>query len=119
METSGRLAPCGIDCSTCDIFQAARDPAFAQRLAETLSAGGASHAEASWFQCKGCWGDRSVCWSDDCAIYRCCVEERHLASCSECADFPCTELQTWAGEYTNHRAAYARLKELRSQGSSE
>jgi pimeloyl-ACP methyl ester carboxylesterase len=46
--------------------------------------------------CKGCPGERAAHWSPDSAILKRCIDERHLASCSECGDFPCGRLEEWA-----------------------
>ena len=87
------IAPCGIDCSQCEIFKAANDPQLAEETAKRWCESWQPKADASWFVCRGCRVDRSLCWTDDCRIYACCVEERGLDSCSICGDFPCEELQ--------------------------
>ncbi len=106
-------APCGIDCDDCEIHVAACDREAAEKLASVWRANGIAAAEPGWFRCRGCRGDRSVCWTDDCAIYRCCVEERRLDNCSVCADFACTTLEAWAAQSPHHAAALKRLKALR------
>jgi len=108
-----RLAPCGIDCSGCPIRVAAGDAKAAEGLAREWRNSFAPDAEPSWFRCQGCWGDRSVRWSDDCRIFACCVEQRGLSSCHECPDFPCGELLEWAEAYDNHGEAMGRLRRMR------
>ena len=80
------LAPCGIDCATCDI----------------LARG----------ECAGCQGDRRKQWSGDCGIRQCCVDDTHLAFCNQCSGFPCGALKDWAAAYPHHGAALERLRSM-------
>lgn len=107
------MAPCGIICGDCDIFHAAQDAVAAERLAEGWRAGGLPNAKAEWFRCQGCRGDRTLLWTEDCRIRACCMGERGLASCAECADFPCQPYLEWAGQGEGHAAAFERLRQLR------
>ncbi len=113
MSSNPIIAPCGIDCSACEIYKAAHDPKLAEEVAKQWRESWQPKADASWFVCKGCRGDRSLCWSGDCKIHACCVEQHGLDSCSACDDFPCEELQKWASEYPHHGAAFERLNEMR------
>ncbi len=110
-ETSA-IAVCGLDCAECDIFQAARDPALAERLVERFKARGRTDATPAWFQCQGCRGDRARCWSDDCWIWQCCVAGRQLDSCARCADFPCSKLAGWAAGSARYTRALECLRAL-------
>ncbi len=110
--SASTLAPCGLDCAACAIFQAARDPAAAGELAAKWRQNGFPNAEPGWFRCEGCHGDHALRWSEDCRIALCC-EERRLASCSECPEFLCPPLQAWASKGEHHRDALARLYALR------
>lgn len=105
------IAICGLDCANeCDIYRAAHDPAVARRLVERFQARGRADSEAEWFQCQGCRGDRSKCWSGDCWIWQCCAGERRLASCAQCAEFPCARLAAWAAGSERYTRALERLK---------
>jgi hypothetical protein len=114
MSNQQMLAPCGIDCATCDIYVAAHDPEAARRLADTWKSRGSSEAKPEWFRCQGCRGDRSVRWCGDCKIADCC-EEKARQNCSQCADFPCETYQNWIGKWQHHRAAYERLLAMRDE----
>lgn len=109
---SSPIAVCGLDCTECNIFQAAHDPAFAQRLTQAFKARGRADAKPEWFQCQGCRGNRGKCWSDDCWIWQCCVGERGLDSCHRCGDFPCARLTAWAAQDARYTKALERLKSL-------
>ncbi|HUU53878.1 MAG TPA: DUF3795 domain-containing protein [Armatimonadota bacterium] len=113
MKNEAMMAPCGLGCSECAIHLAANDPAEADRLAEAWRDQGHQRADASWFRCQGCRGDRSVRWCEDCRIAECCVDERSLNLCSECDEFPCAQLQEWAGTAQHHMEGFARLKRLK------
>jgi len=106
------LAPCGLDCGACDIYQAAHDPAAAERLAEAFRAEGRADAVPEWFQCQGCLGDRRVHWSADCSILTCCVDEHGLTSCADCDRFACQRLEEWATRSPRYGAALERLRRM-------
>jgi hypothetical protein len=116
MTNDTMRAPCGIDCAACAIHIAAQDPVAAEKLAEEWCAGGMEKAEAGWFVCRGCRGDRSLCWCDDCGIYACAVEQRGLDFCSQCGEFPCRTYLDWIGPAPHHQAAFEWLKTMREQG---
>ena len=82
MQNQSMIAPCGLDCSHCPIFIAAQDPEAAERLAQDWHSSGHPNAEPGWFRCQGCRGDRSVCWSEDCGVYKCCVDGKSLGFCN-------------------------------------
>lgn len=108
------IACCGLDCHTCEIGQAAKDPALAEKLAEAWRREGYEKAEPGWFRCPGCMGPDEGHWSADCAIRACC-RERQIANCSECSGFCCEKLERFAGEYDHHTRAVDRLRALREQ----
>lgn len=123
MAKSGALAVCGLDCSGCNLFCAVDDEKAAASLVPWfadmgwLKAGeGAREIMLRGPYCNGCRGDRSVQWSGDCKIRLCCVEERHLEFCSDCAEFPCAKLSEWAKHGAHHARAleFLRAKRLES-----
>jgi hypothetical protein len=111
------IAVCGLDCGNCEI-----------RLAPTDA--GAAHSVIAWFKqmgwlaeheglaevierrmyCQGCRGDRSRHWSADCWILECCVDDRQLEHCHQCAEFPCKRLVAWSQQNTGYAAALSRLQ---------
>jgi hypothetical protein len=107
------IAACGLDCANeCGIFRAPRDPSVAQGLAEHFRSQGYSDAEPGWFHCDGCKGDRTKHWSADCWILKCCVDDKGLEYCSQCADFPCRKLEDWAAQGNRYARALDRLKSM-------
>jgi hypothetical protein len=99
------------------------DPGAAQRVVDWFrekgwigpQEGAVQIIERSMY-CKGCPGDRSIHWSPDCPILKCCVDERKLRHCSECEEFPCSRLNEWAGKDPKYSAALKRLTEMRADG---
>jgi len=114
------MAVCGLDCGTCDLFLVATDPDAAQRVVAWFK-------ERGWLEkdegvaeiierrmyCEGCRGDRSMHWSPDCPLLQCCVDEKHLEHCAQCAQFVCQKLEAFATDgQARHREAVERLKRL-------
>ena len=81
------IACCGVDCAACP----------------DLSAG----------KCPGC---RRTVWpeGDACMSVACC-REKGISVCGECEGFPCAEMAAFYQESEGHRAALARMQELRGE----
>jgi len=118
-------AVCGLDCGSCDIRRVPFDAEAAQRVVAWfqkrgwLEEGeGVSQVLQRSMYCKGCHGDRSVHWSPDCWILKCCVDEKGLKYCSECEDFPCERLAERAKESTRYAEGLERLQRMRTKLSA-
>ena len=82
------IAPCGIDCDTCD-----QKP---------------NH-------CDGCHALSDHLYCPDCEIRVCCLFDRKLSNCSECSDFPCRSILDFeADPWDHHTAAVKRLRRMRT-----
>jgi hypothetical protein len=119
-DANKMLAPCGLDCSGCNLYRAVSDEAAAQSLVGWFSSQGwlksgegAREIMARGPYCSACRGDRSVQWSGDCAIRKCCIDERHLSFCSDCDEFPCPKLEAWGQNAGHHAKALERLRTMR------
>jgi hypothetical protein len=108
------IACCGLDCSVCDIRRCPEEPALAQHVTEWFRENVDPKAEASWFHCSGCRGDRGDHWAADCWILRCCVDDHGLGHCSECGEFPCDRLVEWSRQSEKYAAAFRRLEGMSS-----
>ncbi|MGC9399661.1 MAG: DUF3795 domain-containing protein [Anaerolineae bacterium] len=115
-EANRLLAVCGLQCGECDIRRAGEDATLAQQIATWFRRERGKEVAFQQIRCGGCRGPREAHWSAECWILHCCVDEKGLSSCSECADFPCDRLRVWAAGDEGYSAALARLKRLR--GSS-
>jgi hypothetical protein len=112
------ISVCGLDCGACDIRKAPRDPEAGKRIVAWFKKEGwlkenegIDEAIKKGMYCKGCRGDRSVHWSSDCWILKCCVDEKRHEFCYECNVFPCERLSEWAKQNDNYGKALDRLKE--------
>ena len=83
------VAPCGLFCGACPVFKASGDSALAQKLAQTM---GVSPEQVNCFGCRAEKGHIKVMGEPVCPTYQCCIEQRGLQFCYQCADFPCLKL---------------------------
>jgi hypothetical protein len=114
------IAACGLDCSGCNLFCAVTDERAAQSLVSWFRQEGWLKPDEGGREimcrgpyCKGCHGDRSVQWSGDCWIRKCCVDDRKLRFCSDCSEFPCEMLAQWSKTAAKYTTAFNRLLSMR------
>ncbi len=113
------LAACGLDCGTCGIRKLPFDAEAAESVIRWYrqtgwlkESEGVAEAVQRGMVCNGCQGDRAVHWSADCKIMSCCVDERRLTHCGQCAELmSCGKLEAFAGDgYAHHREAVKSLR---------
>ena len=112
------IAPCGLDCSVCDIYRAQSEPEILKQLVDwfiNVRKVDPKDLKPEQITCAGCLGDRAVHWSPTCGFLKCSVDERGLTSCAECGDFPCENLTAHAAKNARYTAALERLKGIRAQ----
>ena len=102
-------AVCGLYCDACSIYIGSHeDP---KRLALFASRMGWSVEDA---YCDGCRAERRTPYCRACTMYACALG-RGLDFCSECADFPCAELEDFQRERPHRIELYdclARIGEV-------
>lgn len=78
------MAPCGLYCGVCGVLVAHRENnlKFKERLATVY------HCAPEDVSCKGCLSDERFFYCRTCGI-RSCTEEKGLAGCHQCGEFPC------------------------------
>ena len=88
-----------MNCNTCPIPRIHADLETAQKWVgqfrewNMLKEGeGAKEIMARGPYCISCHSDRSLHWSADCWILKCCVDDKGLDNCSQCDEFPCEGL---------------------------
>lgn len=90
------LSACGVICSECPAFLAgqAKDPAVRERVAAAWHELYGLNFGPEVISCGGCLRrDEDLFFtSRNCSARRCC-RSRDLASCAECADRPCVDLE--------------------------
>jgi hypothetical protein len=69
--------------------------------------------------CLGCKTDQSPEWCRSCAL-KACARRRGLEFCSACPDYPCRELEEFAGsaEYPYHREIHEYMKIIDQAGQA-
>ena len=117
------IAVCGIDCNACPFPSIHTSLENAQKWVgmfrewNVLKEGeGAKEIMEHGPYCIDCHGDRSVHWSANCWILKCCVDDKGLNNCSECDDFPCDKLVEWSKEDEGYKKALDNLKQLKEKG---
>jgi predicted RNA-binding Zn-ribbon protein involved in translation (DUF1610 family) len=84
------LAPCGLYCGVCGIYQADRDNN--QKLKEKLA--GAYGLTPEQISCSGCLSDHKFVYCQTCGI-RSCVLAKGMEGCHQCNDFPCSLIEAF------------------------
>ena len=122
MASTQLIAVCGLDCTGCPLLNAATDEGAAQDLVGWFRHEGwlkehESVAEimARGPYCQGCRGDRSIHWSANCWILKCCVDDRGHEFCYECEAFPCQRLADWATQNERYTQALDHLRDMRQE----
>jgi hypothetical protein len=83
------VAVCGLHCGACPVFKASGDRALAERIAQNV---GIPIERVSCHGCRAEEGHIKLMGEPVCPTYICCVEQKGLQFCYECADFPCLKL---------------------------
>ena len=112
--TGGLVGCCGLDCSDCDMREAAGDPDKQRQFARWFKEHMGLDVAPETIGCTWCRGEREGHWSADCWILKCCADGRGLGHCSDCPDFACARLVDWAGQNDRYREALERLRRLRA-----
>jgi len=119
------IAVCGLDCGSCEIRRAPSEPDAAQRLVAWFKKEGwlkedegINEVIERRMYCMGCRGDRSLHWSSDCWILKCCVDDKGHEFCYECVSFPCERLSEWAKQNDDYNQALQRLKKMKEKHDS-
>jgi hypothetical protein len=101
-----QYAPCGIDCSYCDVYKATLndDNEARLKLAQAYKDDFGQEVDPATIVCHGCRGEgQPLCYATICKI-RACVLGKGYDTCAECGEFPC---QT--GEFLWQRNKYAKM----------
>ena len=119
------MAACGLDCGSCEIRTAPNEPDAAQCLVAWFKKEGwlkedegINEVIERRMYCRGCRGDRSVHWSSDCWILKCCIDDKGHKFCYECSMFPCERLSEWAKQSDDYSQALRRLKKMKEKHGS-
>ncbi len=95
------LAPCGLYCGVCAIWYADRDDnrKLKERLVDVYQGKlpDSDRLSANDIRCRGCLSDTRFLYCAQCDI-RDCTQARGYQGCHQCAEFPCTLIDTFPME---------------------
>ncbi len=111
MSKNKIIAVCGLICGDCKIFKAPMDLEIAKELVEIFN-GKWENVKIEDFHCNGC-RDVANCWSPECWIRECCVNDKNLNYCYECHEFPCDKLKEWAIQDESYTKALQNLQNMK------
>lgn len=120
MNEGTLISVCGLDCSVCPLYNIPTNKKVAENMISWFKKEkwlkedeGLKEVLEKGMYCKSCHGDRSIHWSPDCWILKCCVDDKKLNRCSECNDFPCDRLVDWSKKDKKYGQALERLKSMK------
>jgi hypothetical protein len=108
------LAACGLYCGACYHYRASL-PEGVHLLEEARRQG----RKLEGFACQGCRSDELYVHPDcaGCEI-RACAEEKDLAHCGICGEFPCGRIRGFQSDgRIHHREVLANLADLKANGA--
>ena len=115
-----KMAACGMNCNTCPIPQIHADLETANKWVGQFREWkvikeneGAEEIMTRGPYCISCHSDRSLHWSADCWILKCCVDDKGLENCSQCGEFPCEKLLEWGQTNPGYDEVLDNLKKLK------
>lgn len=106
------IAYCGIICSNCPVFIAARndDDSERQRVAEIFTKQYGTEYKPTDINCDGCLSDGQVfSYCNMCEIRRC-GKEKRVENCAYCKDYPCEKLSKVFAGYPKAKEILENIK---------
>lgn len=124
---NNNIAVCGLECDKCDIYLIDEDESIAEGILKWFKKEGwrpETMTVKEFMQegklCLGCRSDREkIHWSGNCWILACCVDDKKLTSCHQCPEFLCEKLDEWSKENEGYTQAIQRLKQLKSNETTQ
>jgi Protein of unknown function (DUF3795) len=105
------VAPCGIDCANCELFEANGNTEAWGRVAARRG------GKPEDFACKGCRKGNGCVFFSECETLAC-VKAKGVDFCSDCASFPCVRVMPLADGSTfyPHNMKMYNLAVIKSRG---
>jgi hypothetical protein len=119
MSLTEELSYCGLVCSSCPIFLAAREPDATKKhemIEEIIRACkqfyGVDYKNGDINECDGCKANTGKLFfgCKDCKI-RACAIQKEIQNCAYCNEYPCAKLEE---TFKNEQAAKTRLDQIRA-----
>ena len=109
------IAPCGLYCGSCYIYQAGFDKDLAEIVAKDRG------YAVEDVRCVGCRGTNGRGWPEVgqpvCETYECCVNRKNLQFCSQCDEFPCLKLAPCRNSPPPHNMKVYNLVMIKKMGA--
>jgi hypothetical protein len=106
------VGACGLYCGAC--------PAYLASLPDgkhLLEKANLKKGDEESYICKGCHSNHLGC--SKCKI-RVCVEEKEIAHCGLCLEFPCNRMSAFQSDgVAHHRDVFDNLEDLKTKGSDK
>lgn len=104
---------CGAYCGACPVYRAwaDQDTPRLEALAHALG------TTTDRLMCTGCRTPATFCFGGDCEI-KTCAQERGIAFCPECSEYPCERIQRFDAGAPYHAAMRRDAAQLRGGGVS-
>lgn len=103
-------AVCGLYCGACTLFIATReDPERLRALAARFQ------LSEEAIKCYGCRSDKRFPHCEECRMSAC-ADERGIAFCSECAEYPCEHLKQFQSERPHRIELWDDLERIKAIG---
>ncbi len=74
------ISVCGLDCTQCKIYLASYNPGPVNKLVRTFNIMW-DNVKLGDFHCSTCRGEIADCWTKECWIRNCCVNDKKLEFC--------------------------------------
>jgi hypothetical protein len=93
MDYQDMTAPCGLDCFNCPMYLAKENEELRKTIAKRLNM---PEEKASCDGCRSQGGAiKNLGRHEPCNVYKC-IDQKGIAFCCECVDFPCDHLHPYA-----------------------
>ena len=103
-------AVCGLFCPSCTVYiGTAEDPDRLKLLAKRFG------RPIEDLECSGCRSDNLSFYCKTCTMKKC-AADRGIKFCSECDDYPCSELKTFQTEAPHRADLWTSLEQIKNEG---
>jgi hypothetical protein len=111
------IAFCGLNCAKCDMYEAGHgDEKKRDEIYTWFKEKRNKILKPEQITCEGCKGPLGTHWSEDCKMMTC-AKKKGVQYCFECADFPCSILNTFASDGApHHKRTVENLKRMKKIG---
>lgn len=112
MQPDKKLAAvCGLFCPSCTFYIASmEDPERLKTLSERFG------RPQEQMECHGCRSDKLGIYCNIYCKMRKCAEEKGIDFCSECKDYPCSELKDFQSQMPHRIDLWKSLEEIKNNG---